>query len=210
MDIKRKIYFSLLGKLISTFQNWFASLSRPFMVYGYKSKFDSKYYKTVRVSSSAVILSPEKFDVDESVWIWHHSIIDASNGVKIGKGCQIGAWVGIFSHSSHISIRLYGDKYIHVDKHNRVGYSKGGVIIGEYTFIAAGAIITQGVNIGKGCIISAGSFVKNNIPDYSIVAGNPAKVVGSVDRLDKKFLEDTPALMNTYFDKEYLELMFKK
>jgi acetyltransferase-like isoleucine patch superfamily enzyme len=209
-DFKRTIYFSPLGRIISIVQNIFSYLSKPFMVYGYKSKFDKKYYKNVRISSSAVILDPHKLEIEDNVWIWHHSIIDASNGVKIGTGCQIGAWVGIFSHSSHKAIRLYGNRYMEFDKSERIGYDRGEVSIGDYTFIGAGAIISHGVSIGKGCLIAAKSFVRNDISDFSIVAGNPAKVIGDVRKLDKEYLMKNNFLHEYYFDKDLLETILKE
>jgi virginiamycin A acetyltransferase len=61
---------------------------------------------------------------------------------------------------------------------------QGGVFakisIGENCWIGNGAMIMA--NIGDGCIVGAGSVVINAIPAYSIVAGNPAKVIKS--RLD--------------------------
>ena len=49
------------------------------------------------------------------------------------------------------------------------------VTIGEDTWVGNGALIMA--NIGKKCIIGAGSVVIDDIPDYSIVAGNPAKII---------------------------------
>lgn len=49
--------------------------------------------------------------------------------------------------------------------------------IGEDTWVGNGALIMA--NIGKKCIVAAGSVVIHDIPDYSVVAGNPAKVIKS-------------------------------
>lgn len=51
------------------------------------------------------------------------------------------------------------------------------VFIGQNSFIGAGAIILPGTHIGKNCIIGAGSVVKGKIEDFSIIIGNPAKVI---------------------------------
>jgi len=59
------------------------------------------------------------------------------------------------------------------------GYTKpAGVIIGDDVMISSRSIILPGTKIGKGVVIAAGSVVRGKIPDYSIVMGNPAKVVG--------------------------------
>lgn len=51
----------------------------------------------------------------------------------------------------------------------------GGVSIGECTLIGASATILPGIKIGNNVIVGAGSVVIKNVPDHSIVAGNPAK-----------------------------------
>ena len=52
------------------------------------------------------------------------------------------------------------------------------VIIDEDVWIASNVTLLSGVHLGKCSIIGAGSVVRNNIPPYAIVAGNPAKIVG--------------------------------
>ena len=53
------------------------------------------------------------------------------------------------------------------------------VAIHDDVWIGARVIILPGVTIGRGCIIGAGSIVTKDIPEYSIAAGNPAKVIKS-------------------------------
>ena len=52
------------------------------------------------------------------------------------------------------------------------------VIIGEDVWLGANSTLLSGVTIGRGAIIGAGAVVRSDVPPYSIVAGNPAKVVG--------------------------------
>lgn len=51
------------------------------------------------------------------------------------------------------------------------------ISIGDDCWIGGGAIILPGVNIGDRCIVGAGSVVTKNIPDDSIVVGNPARII---------------------------------
>jgi len=55
--------------------------------------------------------------------------------------------------------------------------SKGGVKIEDDVWIGAGATILDGVSIGKGAIVGASSLVNKNVPEYTIVAGIPAKTI---------------------------------
>lgn len=52
--------------------------------------------------------------------------------------------------------------------------------IGDDTWIGAGAIILPGVTIGRCCVIGAGAVVEKDVPDYTVVAGPRASVVGDV------------------------------
>ena len=51
--------------------------------------------------------------------------------------------------------------------------------IGSRCFVGANAIILAGVTIGNGCVIGAGAVVTGDVPDNSMVAGNPARIVRS-------------------------------
>jgi acetyltransferase-like isoleucine patch superfamily enzyme len=55
------------------------------------------------------------------------------------------------------------------------------VTIGDHVFLGRGSIIMPGVTIGSRVIVGAGAIVTKDIPDGAVVAGNPAKVIASVD-----------------------------
>jgi len=55
-------------------------------------------------------------------------------------------------------------------------YSKGGIRIGEDVWLAAGAIVLDGVVIGKGCVVGAGSVVTKSLPEMSVAVGVPTRV----------------------------------
>jgi acetyltransferase-like isoleucine patch superfamily enzyme len=170
------------------------------MIYGYVDKHTNLFRKYTRMSDTVVIMSPEKLSIGDNVWVWHYSILDATEGITIGTGCQIGAWVGIFTHGSQNAIRLYGSRYVDFPSSERKGYTRGAVTIGAYTFIGAGAMVFPGVNIGKGCIIAAGTIVTKDIPDYVIVQGIPGKITGDTHQLDQQLLEKNPDLNDLYFE----------
>ena len=111
------------------------------------------------------------------------------------EGCQITNYVSILSHSSHVSVRLYGDQYRTSKDHK--GYVRGSVFIGKYTFVGPHSTIMPNTNIGKGSLVAAYSFVTGDFPDFSVIKGNPAKVVGSTKSLDRNFLKD-PEILKMY------------
>ncbi|HKK62215.1 MAG TPA: acyltransferase [Bacteroidales bacterium] len=56
------------------------------------------------------------------------------------------------------------------------GVSTAGVVIGDGSWIGANAVILPGVKVGRNSVVAAGSVVTRDVPDYSVVAGNPARI----------------------------------
>jgi acetyltransferase-like isoleucine patch superfamily enzyme len=79
-----------------------------------------------------------------------------------------------------------------------LAYNEGKVKIGKYSFVGPHAVITPGTTIGKGSLVSAYSFVKGSFPDYAIISGNPAVIVGDTRDRDKKWLDQNEALQANY------------
>ena len=65
------------------------------------------------------------------------------------------------------------------------------VRIGNNTFIGARALILPGVNIGDDCIVGAGSVVTKSVPNGSIIAGNPARVVKKIEEYKSNVFDIT-------------------
>jgi len=90
--------------------------------------------------------------------------------------------------------------YNHIGKH-RIEE----IIIGDNVFLGAGAIILPGVKVGDGAIIGAGSIVTKDIQPYTVVAGNPAKYMCTVEEYvqkckEKNVLFDTPKSFEKYYE----------
>ncbi len=105
-------------------------------------------------------------------YIQQDAYLDPSGGLIIEKDVVISTKVIILTHDWSFLKRansLGGVKF-------NPAFKK--VTIGENSFIGAGAIVLTGTTIGKNCIIGAGSVVKGIVEDYSIVAGNPCRVIG--------------------------------
>lgn len=174
--------------------NRISLLHKPIIRSGYKQ--DNLWLDNVRISNTTFINSKENLVLGNHVFIGHFNFIEASNGLTIEEGCQITNYVSITTHSSHISIRLYGDKYS--NHKDLIGYIKGSVHIGTYTYIGPHSVIMPNTKIGKGCIVAAFSYVKGDFPDFSIIAGNPAKVIGDTRQMDESFLKENPHLRTFY------------
>lgn len=86
--------------------------------------------------------------------------------VKIGELCRIGPRVMIMDNDAH---ELEGE--------HRAGGLAAPVIIKDFAWIGAGAIVLKGVTIGERAVVGAGSVVTKDVPDDAVVAGNPACLV---------------------------------
>jgi len=161
----------------------------PKMIWGFQN-FTGEWCPRTRISDTVFLYHPEKIRISDNVFIWHYTILDGTGELEIGEGSQIGAWVGIFTHSSHIAIRIYGNHYQEVPENKKEGYHIAGVRIGKYVFIGAGAKILPGVTVGDGSLISAGAVVTRDVEKFEIVAGNPARVIGDTRLLDEDYLKN--------------------
>lgn len=197
MNLKNKLYFSPLGFIFHLMTYTYATLGGRCLVYGYRDKISHKYLHRCRIASTVCITNKKNFHVEDNVWINHYVRIDATGKVSIGEGCQIGYGACILSHSSHNAIRLMGYKYMEYPFKERAGYIIKPVNIGPYSFIGGGCFILPGVTIGKGCIIGVNSVVTKDIPDYSIVVGSPAHIIGSTKDVDKTLLQSD--IKNIYY-----------
>lgn len=104
-------------------------------------------------------------------YIHPKAFIDNRGKIILGNNIVVSAYAVILAHdfSSLVKKKLRNNMPPPVFDNE--------VYIGNDTFIGAGAIILPGSHIGNYCIIGAGAVVKGSIPDYSIVIGNPCKII---------------------------------
>ena len=102
--------------------------------------------------------------------------IGCINRVEIGEYTTMGARTYITDHT-HGTVE---PDDIKLPPRHRKLYSKGPVIIGKYVAIGEGCIILPGVTIGDNAVIGANAVVTKDVPPFSVVAGNPAKVIKQV------------------------------
>ena len=157
---------------------------------------DGEFLPHTRVSNHSFIFAPERIMLGDHVFVGHFSVLDATYGLSIGEGCQIGFFTGIFSHSSHVAIRLYGRAYVHTAE--KAAYFTAPVEIGAYSFIGAHVTVLPGTRMGKGCLVSAYSLVSGVFEDFSVIAGNPARRIGDTRQMDAPHLSRLPELRAHY------------
>ncbi len=142
----------------------------------------------------------ESEDIGEGtrIWAWTHVM----KGARIGKYCNIGEHCYIESKvviGDFCTIKnqvalwdgIYLEDFVFVgpnavftnDKYPRSrneNWELKQTVVRRYATVGAGAIILCGVEIGRYAMVAAGAVVTKSVPDFSIVAGNPGKIVGYV------------------------------
>ncbi|GBG95902.1 DapH/DapD/GlmU-related protein [Lactococcus termiticola] len=163
---------------------------------------------TLNFVESGVEIS-ETAIADNGVWIRYGSVITNSiilENVFIGFKCQIQN--AQINQSVEIAT---GVKILGTRDHP--------VRINKFSWVGAKATIQQGIKIGEGCIIGAGSFVRDNVADYTIVIGNPAKILkvrnSIIDKFPvfQEFLSKVKADYSNHrpdYTKKYLNLTTQK
>ncbi len=137
--------------------------------------------------------SHSRIHLASSVLVGKNSILSCSSStikieedVSIGPNCFIRAGLGTINVGSHVTIGSHsviisgnpGYKRLDIPMKHQIGSGKG-ITIGSDVWIGVGARVIDGVKIGNGCVIGAGAVVLRDVPDYAIVAGVPARVIGS-------------------------------
>lgn len=104
------------------------------------------------------------------------TILDVAK-VKIGDNVLIGPNVSIYTagHPIHADTR-------------KTGYEYGAPItIGDNVWIGGNSIILPDVTVGSNSVIAAGSVVTKDVPEWTVVAGNPARVIKEITNEDKQY-----------------------
>ena len=138
----------------------------------------------------------KNIEVGDDFFANYNCTILDSGKVKIGNNVLLGPNVCITT-SGHA---------IHPDfRHNPfvATYAKP-ITIGSQCWIGANSVICPGVTIGSNVVIGACSVVNKDIPDWTIAAGNPAKVLRTITEEDKKYF-----FKNQPFDEEFIEYLRK-
>jgi acetyltransferase-like isoleucine patch superfamily enzyme len=158
---------------------------------------------------------PNGIFVGENTIVMYGAILHVYNfremphsGITIGKDCLIGEYSVIRGQGGvTLGDRVYTSPFSQIIAVNHVitdpeqpiihqGITADGITIDDDVWIGSGAIITDGVHIGKGSVIAAGAVVTKDVPEHTVVAGVPAKVIR---KIEKSNLNDKPISKKIYY-----------
>ncbi len=123
--------------------------------------------------------------IGDNVCIYQSTVLGSVNSISLGNGVIISNHVHVYDNNNHPTspeIRMNmvqsgfdGDAWRWKHSQNAPVVIEDNVWIGEYS------AIMKGVRIGRGSVVAAHAVVTKDVPEYSIVAGNPARVVKKLE-----------------------------
>jgi acetyltransferase-like isoleucine patch superfamily enzyme len=165
MDLKNR---SVIPK---SFNSAVRKLMRKLSIHG-KVAFEDD----LRVGRGAIVGSAHGLVIGRGVAIGPRSVVQV-NG-SIGDFALIGMHVQIIGREDHEISEVGLPMSLSTWVGDREERPRDAVHIGRDVWVGASSIILGGVDIGEGSIIGAGAVVTKNVPPYSIVVGNPARIIG--------------------------------
>ena len=127
--------------------------------------FGAHIQKGGHIYSSVEVRSPKNLTIGKYSVIGERALLDSRKGLIIGCNVNISTEAMVWT--------------LHHDKNSPQFEAVGkNVVIDDYAWICARAILLPGVKIGKGAIVGAGCVVSKDVGPYEVVAGNPQRVVG--------------------------------
>lgn len=140
--------------------------------------FDRKEKARLLLDADAVIFDSTLVYGDVSIGdgshVGQYTVLDGAGGLCIGRRCSIASGVRIQTHDS-AKWAVSGGK---------AAYEYASVNIKDYSYVGANAIITPGVSIGPRSVVGAGAVVTRDVLPNTIVAGVPAKKIGTIEVKD--------------------------
>lgn len=126
--------------------------------------------ETTRIRERTKIVSPENLRIGAHCWIGEGAVLDASGGLQIGEHTSIGLNTLVFTHSSWLANMA-------LENHSGSDLiERKPVTIGNGCFIGGLVVVMPGVTIGDFATVQPNSVVAKDVPERSLVAGNPARV----------------------------------
>jgi len=118
--------------------------------------------------------NPSNISIGEGTIVGDHAFLDGRAKLKIGNHVDIASSVMIYNSEHDLTS-------------NDFRATEEPVEIGDYVFIGPRVIILPGIKVGKGAVIAAGAVVTKDVPNFAVVGGVPAQIIGERKNKNLKY-----------------------
>lgn len=128
-------------------------------------------HANVKIAKRCSIFGSEDgiLEIGENSYVGMNTIINGFRAkIKIGCNVSIAQSVNIMSDSGPNASE---------EMQKFFPLTIGSVVIGDHSWIGTNSVIMPGVQLGKFCVVAANSFVTTSFDDFSVIGGNPAKLI---------------------------------
>ncbi len=155
----------------------------------------------VHIGPFTIVSSPKKLRIGQGSYIGKYCTVQVSG--TIGRGVLIANNVGIVGKVDHEfktpGVPVRNGEWIETSQRLQ-GLGDNNILIDDDVWIGFGSTILSGITIGRGAIIAAGSVVIKDVEPYSIVGGNPARLISK--RFDEQDVQIHDEFLKTAFHSE--------
>ena len=154
------------------------TFNNPDTIYFGKNVSIGKHSYFLPLKKFAGITYHPKITIGDNCWIGIRNSFACIKSIEIGNDVLFAGYVHITDHS-------HGYEDIEKPITGQPLISKGGIVIEDQCWLGFGCEILSGVHIGRHSIVAARAVVTKDVPAYSIVAGNPAKIIKRYNPISK-------------------------
>jgi acetyltransferase-like isoleucine patch superfamily enzyme len=148
--------------------------------------------------------TPAGVEIGPNTLVMHGAILHVYNfrdlpqaGIRIGRDSLIGEYTVIRGQGGvTIGDRVYTSPMTQLIAVNHVfsdpqrpfidqGITAQGIVVEDDVWLGSNAVVTDGVRIGRGAVVAAGAVVTRDVPEHTVVAGVPARVIKKIDGTDQ-------------------------
>ncbi len=149
-----------------------------------------------RVLRGVTVYHPDGLRLDRNVGIAKGCQLNARGQIHIGQDTLLGPNCVIWSQD-----HVFSDLDVPIRSQ---GYQRSEVVIEADCWLASGVTVLRGVHLGRGCVVAAGAVVNQSFPDFSIIGGVPARVLGTRNPMPENPSEEANESVSEVQDQDTL------
>ena len=136
-----------------------------------------KKIQSIWIRSGTAFFFPENISIGRRVSINDNVYLDGYGGIEFGDDSGVAFGSALISEDHEIS-----NPEILIKEQPK---TPGKITIGKNVWIASNCTILKGVTIGEGSVVAAGSVLTRSVPPFTLVGGNPARVIRSIKKREE-------------------------